>query len=106
MQDLSGKFEKVVIDTPPSLNLSDSLVLSKYTDAVILVIKSGVVTKEVGRRIKERFDSIGSKIIGAVVNFAQMEKHSYYRYRYYHRHYKDYYASEDEFAPVGKEEKL
>ncbi|MGB2705781.1 MAG: polysaccharide biosynthesis tyrosine autokinase [Candidatus Omnitrophota bacterium] len=93
VKEFSSKFEKIIIDTPPSLLLSDALVLSKISDATILVAKSGGVSKEAINKIKERFTPDG-KILGVILNFFEVKKHSYYyKYRYYHKYYKNYYTS-------------
>ncbi|GAF93777.1 unnamed protein product, partial [marine sediment metagenome] len=96
VKELMLKFEKVIIDTPPSLMISDALVLSKISDATIFIAKSGGVSKEALIKMKEKFTSGNARILGAILNFFEVKKHSYYyKYRYYHKYYKNYYASNE-----------
>lgn len=93
-EELSGKFEKIVIDTPPSFNISDALILSKLANAIILITRSGAVSEKIMNKMKEKFDAVGSKPTGVIINFSSMEKSSYYNYKYHHKYYKDYYSSD------------
>ncbi len=105
IQKLSGSFEKIIIDTPPSFNIADALVLSRLSDMVIFVTKSGTVSKDALIKIKDKFSATGSRIAGTIINFSEMEKNSYYKYRYYHKYYKDYYSSdEDELEATLKKD--
>lgn len=93
LKELSQKFDKIIIDSPPCFNISDSLVLSGICDAVILITKSGTISHEVAGKIKDKFDSIKSRVTGVIINFSELEKSSYYKYKYYHKYYKGYYSS-------------
>lgn len=105
IKDLSKEFGKVIIDAPPSLALSDALVLSKVISGVVFVVKSGFISKEVLKKVKEKFIVTNPKILGVVMNFFEMSEHSYYKDKYYHKYYKNYYHLENEEKesnePVG-----
>lgn len=93
--ELSSKFDKIIIDTPPSFNISDALVISKNSNSSVFVAKYGMVSTDVLRKIKNRFFAIESKIAGVIINFSDIEKSSYYNYKYHHKYYKSYYASDE-----------
>ena len=46
MQLARDKFDTVIADTPPMVNISDARVISRHGDAVILVLRSGVTTRD------------------------------------------------------------
>lgn len=105
LENLSSKFEKIIIDSPPSLMLSDSLVLSKISDATVLVTKSGTIAKDAFYRVRDKFKVSNSKVLGVVINFFHIERHSYYyKDKYYHKYYKSYYSSDENGADQAKEE--
>ncbi len=77
----------VIIDSPPVLSTSESLLLSEHVDGVILVIMAGMVSRLEVRRV---VNSIGAqKIIGIVFNQKNLKPlksySNYYRYDGYHR---------------------
>lgn len=91
IKKLSEKFGKIIIDSPPSLALSDALVLSKLSDGVIFIAKSGFISREVLGKLKDRFLVTNSAVLGIIMNFFEMKEHSYYKDKYYHKYYKNYY---------------
>ncbi|MDD5422524.1 MAG: polysaccharide biosynthesis tyrosine autokinase [Candidatus Omnitrophota bacterium] len=99
LNELSLKFDKIIIDTPPCFNISDAVVLSKIVNATVLVTKYGTVSVKVLEKVRDKFLAIGSRVAGMIINFSQMEKSSYYKYKYYHKYYKDYYSSGSDDAP-------
>jgi protein-tyrosine kinase len=73
----------VIIDSPPVLSTSESLLLSEFVDGVILVIMAGMVSKLDVRKVVK---SIGpQKIIGVVFNqknLKPLKSYSYYESYY------------------------
>ncbi|MDD5194300.1 MAG: polysaccharide biosynthesis tyrosine autokinase [Candidatus Omnitrophica bacterium] len=78
------KFKRIIIDAPPALGVSDTIMLGDKCDGVIYVIKTGAtplkliteVRKILGKKVK---------VIGAVLNNVSVDAEHYYSYyRYYH----------------------
>jgi exopolysaccharide/PEP-CTERM locus tyrosine autokinase len=68
VKDLSDRFEDrtIIFDTPPVLVASETSVLARLVDGVILVVRQGVAKKN---EIEEAVDMIGAKrLIGVVFN--------------------------------------
>lgn len=84
IHELSEQFDVVLIDTPPIIAVTDAAILAQEVDGVILVLASGEVNKEYAQRAKEQLDKVGAKILGAVLNKADMKTSEYYYYYYYH----------------------
>src|SRR5260370_7984662 len=53
LAELREQFDHIVIDTPPTLSVTDAVVLSPRADATILVIHSGQTTKQALRRARD-----------------------------------------------------
>lgn len=79
-------FDYVLIDSPPVLIVTDTLLLSAMVDGVILVIKSGVARVDATREAKGKLENVGAKIVGAVLNKVNMSSDDYYYYSYYYYH--------------------
>jgi capsular exopolysaccharide synthesis family protein len=93
---LSEKFDVVIWDSAPLMTVTDSLILSKIFDGVIIVIKAGKTTYEVvdmglkllqGRRETDK----KSRVFGVVINGFDIKKSDQYYYQYY-----NYYPSAEE----------
>ena len=92
MQDLLGKwrddYDHVIIDSPPVISVTDPVILSVQTDAVLLVIRSGQTTAAHVRRTRDLLQSVNAGLLGVVVNAADPGSPDYYyyygsKYRYY-----------------------
>lgn len=93
LMDIVGKrFTHVVIDSPPIASFTDGVLISLLVDGVILVVHGGRTSRQVVRRTRQMLQEVGSKIIGVVLNKADIRSSDYY---YYHYSYKNsYYYSE------------
>ena len=81
------EYDYVIIDTPPVLPVTDSLVLGRMVDGLILVIDSGEIKVEMAREVKNQLVHSGANILGVVLNKVRSEHHGYgYGYYYYYGH--------------------
>ena len=87
LQHAKEEYDYVLIDTPPVLPVTDSLVLGRMVDGLILVIDSGEVKVEMAREVKNQLIHAGANILGVVLNKVRSEHHGYgYGYYYYYGH--------------------
>jgi cellulose biosynthesis protein BcsQ len=52
LTQLRDQYDHIVVDTPPTLSVTDAVVLSTRADAVVLVIRSAQTTKPALRRAR------------------------------------------------------
>ena len=87
LQRAKEEYDYVLIDTPPVLPVTDSLVLGRMVDGLILVIDSGEIKVEMAREVKNQLVHSGANILGVVLNKVRSEHHGYgYGYYYYYGH--------------------
>ena len=87
LQRAKEEYDYVLIDTPPVLPVTDSLVLGSMVDGLILVIDSGAIKVEMARDVKNQLVNAGANILGVVLNKVRSEHHGYgYGYYYYYGH--------------------
>lgn len=67
---VKNDYDIVIFDSPPILDVTDGLVISGYTDGVILVVKAGQVDKKLIIKAKEKLCQASAKILGSVINNA------------------------------------
>jgi capsular exopolysaccharide synthesis family protein len=100
---LRGEYDHIVIDTPPSLSVTDAVVLSPRADAVLLVIRSGQTTKQALRRSRDILTQVNAKVVGVLLNAVDLSSPDYYYYYEYQGKYARYYR-EDEVSGHDEED--
>ena len=68
LQNLAGRFDYVIIDAPPTLPVTDAVVLSKLTDGTIVVAGSGLVDRDQLAHTLASLESVGGQVLGVVMN--------------------------------------
>jgi capsular exopolysaccharide synthesis family protein len=104
---LREEYDHIVVDTPPSLSVTDAVVLSPRADAVVLVIRSGQTSKQALRRSRDILAQVNAKVVGVLLNAVDLSSPDYYYYYEYQGKYARYYqedgAAEDD-EDVAEEE--
>jgi capsular exopolysaccharide synthesis family protein len=88
LNSLRKHYAHILIDSPPSIAVTDAVVLSKSVDGVILVIRAGYTAKEIIKSGIAQFGAVGSHILGAVLNGVDISRDRYH-YQYYYYHYSE-----------------
>jgi exopolysaccharide transport family protein len=95
LQQLRGEYDHVVVDTPPTLSVTDAVVLSPRADAIVLVIRSGQTTKQALRRSRDILTQVNAKVSGVLLNAVDLSSPDYYYYYEYQGKYARYYRDDD-----------
>ncbi len=91
LEQLRGQYDHIVIDTPPTLSVTDAVVLSPRADAIVLVIRSGQTTKQALRRSRDLLMQVNAKVSGVLLNAVDLSSPDYYYYYEYQGKYSRYY---------------
>jgi len=83
IREASKEYKFVVVDSPPLLNLADSRILATLVDGVILVVGSGITPRELVHRAYVSALDAGSHVLGAAINFADINSGYYYSSAYH-----------------------
>ena len=94
MEPLGENFDWIVFDTPPVMPIADSLVAAKVVGSVLFVVGSDTTSRRVAKDALEQLAHSGARVVGAVLNKANLRRHPYYYSRYYRRSYERYYHRE------------
>jgi polysaccharide biosynthesis transport protein len=98
---LREQYDHIVIDTPPTLSVTDAVVMSTGADRVVLVIRSGQTTKQALRRARDLLMQVNARVCGVLLNAVDLNSPDYYYYYEYQGKYgQRYYAQDDEEAIV------
>lgn len=78
---LKTKFKYIVLDSPPLVPFTDSVLLSMVSDGVLLVINGGKSSQEVVKASHKVLKGAGAKIFGVVLNKSDANlRKDYYHY--------------------------
>jgi len=82
------QYQYVLVDSPPTLVAADSVVLASLVDGVIFVVRASRTHDEAAVAGKQRLVDVGAKILGGVLNVANLQMERGYRYYYSYRYYR------------------
>lgn len=83
LQQLRGRFSRIILDTPPVLGLSETAFLQNHADGVVLVVKSAATTRSDATLAFQQLQKLGGHFYGFVLNqvdFSKMQNQYYYYY--------------------------
>jgi polysaccharide biosynthesis transport protein len=97
MEKLRGRFDRIILDTPPVLGLSETSALQRWVDGVLLVVWSGRTPVRNLKAAIETLSANGANFYGFVLNRLDLSATTnYYQYYYYsYDYYHNYHALED-----------
>ncbi len=90
LTQLRSQYDFIMIDTPPVLAVTDASVLSRLTDAAILIIRYGTAQRHVVQRCTDLLERSGAHLLGVAINVVDFKAPEYSEY--YGRKYYDYYG--------------
>ena len=95
IQKLAQAFDLVIIDSPPVLAVSDALVLSRYADRTVFIIRWAKTPRAAVVTALKQLQAAGARLSGVVLSRVNIRQHARYGYgdsMYYYRGYKKYYS--------------
>jgi succinoglycan biosynthesis transport protein ExoP len=95
LEELQKKFDRIIIDSPPTFSVADSVILANKVDGVIDIIRSGFLNIDIILRGRQRLSEAKARILGVILNNVDVKREdSYYYYHYY-------YSEEKEKKPLA-----
>ena len=89
---MTQRFDKVILDSPPVVAVTDAAILSTLADSVLLVVRAFHTRKDVARHALRVLLDVGAKAAGAVLNAVDLSRHEY-KTSYYYYHRREYYGA-------------
>jgi capsular exopolysaccharide synthesis family protein len=91
---LEDHFDWVVLDTPPVLVVTDSIVVANKASGVVFVVGADQTTRTAARTAVDQLLGANAHVIGSVLNRADVRRHSHYYGSYYRKDYARYYVKQ------------
>ena len=84
IDDVSQHYDQIIFDTPPIIGIADAKVIGKMIDGFLFVVRPGVADYRSATAAKKMLDSTGLKVLGVIVNGADMNQEPYHYSNYYY----------------------
>lgn len=86
---LTTQYDIVIIDSPPTLAVTDAVILGTRVDSVLLVSRAGSTRRNQLKSAVERFREVNANMAGVVLNRVTASSGDYYAYYYRRSYYND-----------------
>lgn len=100
LDEIGEKFDMILIDSPPSVMLSDARILSRYVDGVVVLAREHSTSRVLIREAIAGLEQVGARVFGVVVNAVDFGKRrTSYKYYYGYGYRYDKYYTYGEASP-------
>jgi capsular exopolysaccharide synthesis family protein len=86
LSELTERFDRVVIDSPPVAAVTDSAILSTLVDGTVFVVRAFKTSKHLSAQGLRSLRDVAANVIGTVLNAVNLDRQEYsyyYHYQYY-----------------------
>jgi len=99
LQELRSRYDRIILDSPPMIGLSDSAQLVRIVDGTVLVVQHRKYPRFMAKRTRDIILGMGGSLVGVVlnnINIARDYSSYYYKQQYYYYPYAYASAAEGE----------
>jgi len=84
LQRLAQEYDRILIDAPPVILVTDAQIIGALSDATLLVVKADKCTGRAAQRAKNVLQRVGARLLGVVVNDVHRagDRYGYYPGQY------------------------
>jgi len=90
---LGQHFDWVIIDTPPVMAVTDSVIAGNIVQGIVFVLGAEMTSRHTAQRAIEQLANSKGKFVGAILNRVDLQHHGYYYSQYYRKEYGAYYSA-------------
>jgi len=95
MKTLRGRYDHLIMDTPPVIELADAGILGTLSDEVLMVVRMNRTPKALVDQAIRTLESYNAPVAGLIATDQKPRRRRYYYYRYgygygHHYHYRYY----------------
>jgi succinoglycan biosynthesis transport protein ExoP len=81
---LEERFDRIMLDSPPLLAVTDGVILSRLSDGVVLIAQASKTSTEDARQAARLLRDVNAPILGVILNDVNLseKRYGYYQYNY------------------------
>ena len=88
LAEVSGRYDYVILDAPPIMDVTDAAILGQQAGTTIIVARYGLTTEQDIENCIVRFANSNVVVKGAILNGVEKSANNYYAYEAYNSYYK------------------
>jgi non-specific protein-tyrosine kinase len=88
--ELRKQYDKIIIDSPPLLPVTDAAVLAPLVDGVVVFVRAGSTKQSQLRAAFGALESVSARVLGVVFNMIPIGTRDYVNYGYEHGYISPY----------------
>ena len=96
LDELAERFDRVVIDSPPLVAVTDSAIISRIADGTVFVVRAFKTSRHLSAQGLRALRDVDSPVVGAVLNAVNLNRHEYSYYYHYYYYKRDGYRANAE----------
>jgi capsular exopolysaccharide synthesis family protein len=94
VEELGERFDRVIIDTPPIVAVTDSAIISRLVDGIVFVARALHTSKHLSLQGLRSLRDVDAPVLGVVLNAVNLTQRQYsYYYAYYYSYKREGYRS-------------
>jgi capsular exopolysaccharide synthesis family protein len=93
IQELGESFDRIVIDSPPVVAVTDSAIISTFMDGTVFVVRAFETSRHLSAQGLRALRDVDAPIVGAVLNAVNLNRHEYSYYYHYYYYKREGYAA-------------
>lgn len=101
LDTVGSRFDRVVLDSPPVIAVTDSAIASTLVDGVVFVVRAFKTSVNLCRGGLRTLQDVDAPIAGAVLNAVNLNRHEYNYYHYYYYKREGYAPQTASVGPHG-----
>ena len=106
IREMEKGFDRVILDTPPVVNVTDASILMHFVGGGLVVIRGFTTERDLARRASELLQGTQGRMLGVILNNADTPRGAYgYEGYYYYSSYYYYYGDSDDDTTKGRRRK-
>lgn len=82
--EVADNYDQVIFDTPPIIGIADTKIIGRVIDGFLFVVRPGVADYGSASAAKKMLDGTKQKVLGVIVNGADMTREPYHYSSYYY----------------------
>jgi capsular exopolysaccharide synthesis family protein len=87
LEDLGAYYDWIVIDAPPVMAVTDAAIVASVVRGTLFVVGAEMIPRRNAQNAIEQLVHVRAKIVGAVLNRADVDRHAYYYAPYERKEY-------------------
>lgn len=82
LENLKDSYDFILLDTPPIMAVADALLVSRFVDSILFVVRCGHTPRSVARDARQKLAHVRARVIGVVLNEVPTSTHHRNTMRY------------------------